>query len=42
MSHITIQLSPDLLAKVQSLTDSPEHLQGFVISAIEREVDRRV
>lgn len=41
MTAITIQLPPDLLAQVQALASTPEHLQTFLIRAIEQEVQRQ-
>jgi predicted transcriptional regulator len=40
MTNITVQLPDDLLEQVQSLAGN-ENLQGFLISAIEHEVQRQ-
>jgi predicted transcriptional regulator len=40
MTNITVQLPDDLLERVQSLAGN-ENLQGFLISAIEHEVERQ-
>jgi predicted transcriptional regulator len=40
MTNITVQLPDDLLERVQSLAGH-ENLQGFLISAIEHEVERQ-
>ena len=40
MTQISLQLPPDLLSQVQALAGSPENLQGFLIHAIEQEVQR--
>jgi predicted transcriptional regulator len=40
MTNITVQLPDDLLEQVQSLAGN-ENLQGFLISAIEHEVERQ-
>jgi predicted transcriptional regulator len=40
MTNITVQLPDDLLERVQSLAGY-ENLQGFLISAIEHEVERQ-
>jgi predicted transcriptional regulator len=40
MTNITLQVPDDLLERVQSLAGN-ENLQGFLISAIEHEVERQ-
>jgi predicted transcriptional regulator len=40
MTNITVQLPDELLEQVQSLAGN-ENLQGFLISAIEHEVERQ-
>jgi len=40
MTQISLQLPDDLLSQVQALAGSPENIQGFLIHAIEQEVQR--